>query len=96
MPAYVIAYLRAPDLEADALLEYRAANTPLVERHGGRFIVRGGRIDPLEGDAPDRVIVLEFPDASAARAWYDDPDYQAIIGLRQSASDTDILVVEGA
>jgi uncharacterized protein (DUF1330 family) len=95
MPAYVIAYQRAPDLDAEALREYRAANTPLVERHGGRFVVRGGRVDPLEGAAPGRVIVMEFPDAAAARAWYDDPDYQAIIGLRQSAAETDILIVEG-
>jgi uncharacterized protein (DUF1330 family) len=96
MPAYVIAYLRAPDLDAQALQDYRAANTPLVERHGGRFVVRGGRIDPLEGPAPDRVVVMEFPDAAAARAWYDDPEYQAIIALRQSAAETDILLVEGA
>jgi len=96
MPAYVIAYQRAPDLDAKALQDYRAANTPLVERHGGRFVVRGGRVDPLEGPAPDRVIVMEFPDAAAAHAWYDDPEYQAIIALRQSAAETDILLVEGA
>jgi uncharacterized protein (DUF1330 family) len=96
MSAYVIAYQRAPDLDAQALQDYRAANTPLVERHGGRFVVRGGRIDALEGPAPDRVIVMEFPDAAAARAWYDDPEYQAIIALRRSAAETDILLVEGA
>jgi uncharacterized protein (DUF1330 family) len=96
MPAYVIAFLRAPDLDAPALREYRAANTPLVERHGGRFLVRGGRIEPLEGAAPGRVVVMEFPDAAAARAWYDDPGYEAIRPLRQSASDIDLLIVEGA
>jgi uncharacterized protein (DUF1330 family) len=95
MAAYAIAFVRAPDVDAQALQDYRVANTPLVERHGGRFLVRGGAIDPLEGTIPDRVVVMEFPDAAAARAWYDDPDYVAIRGLRRSASETDMLIVEG-
>ena len=52
MPAYVIAFLRADDLDSQALQDYRAANTPLVERHRGRFTVRGGRIDALEATRP--------------------------------------------
>ncbi|HWT23953.1 MAG TPA: DUF1330 domain-containing protein [Solirubrobacteraceae bacterium] len=95
MPAYVIAFLRAPDLDAPALQDYRAANTPLVARHGGHFIVRGGRIDPLEGSPPGRVVVIEFPDAAAARAWYDDPDYAEIREWRRSASEIDLLIVDG-
>ncbi len=58
--------------------------------------MRGGEVGRLEGAAPDRVVVIEFPDRAAARAWFDDPDYQAIRGLRQSVSETDILLVEGA
>ncbi len=96
MPAYVIAIVRAQDVNARALQEYRAANGPLVERHGGRFAVRGGAVERLEGRVPERVVVIEFPDAAAARAWYDDPDYVAIRGLRTSASDTDLMIVEGA
>jgi len=96
MPAYVIALLRAEDLDSEPLREYRAANTPLVERHGGRFTVRGGRVDVLEGNPPGRVVVIEFPDAAAARAWYDDPDYEAIKGLRQQAAETDLVIVDGA
>ena len=96
MPAYVIALVRADDLDAQPLQDYRAANSALVERHGGRFVVRGGAIDVLEGQAPDRVVVIEFPDRGAARAWFEDPDYQDIRGLRQSASETDIFVVESA
>ena len=95
MSAYVIAFLRADDLDSQALQDYRAANTPLVERHRGRFTVRGGRIDALEGNPPGRVVVIEFPDAAAARAWYDDPDYVAIRGLRDDASETDLVIVEG-
>ena len=95
MSAYVIAFLRADDLDAQALQDYRAANTPLVERHGGVFRVRGGRFDALEGTPPGRVVVIEFPDAGAARAWYEDPDYVAICGLRHDASETDLVIAEG-
>lgn len=96
MPAYVIAFLRADDLDAQPLQDYRAANTPLVERHGGRFTVRGGLVDVLEGNPPGRVVVIEFPDAAAACAWYEDPDYVAIRGLRHDHAETDLVIVEGA
>ena len=94
-PAYVIVFQRTDDVDSRALQDYRAANGPLVERHGGRFLVRGGRFDALEGTRPDRVVVIEFADAAAARAWYDDPDYVAIRGLRQSASEVDLVIAEG-
>ncbi len=98
MPAYVIASVRsvAPD-SADALAEYRRGNTEAVARHGGRFLVRGGPLEPLEGAGhpPLRMVVMEFPDQAAARAWYGSPDYVALRELRQSVSETDIVLVEG-
>ncbi len=98
MPAYVIASVRsvAPD-SADALAEYRRGNTEAVARHGGRFLVRGGPLEPLEGESepPLRVVVMEFPDASAARAWYGSPEYAPLRELRQSVSETDLVLVEG-
>src|SRR5215218_422299 len=58
MPAYVLARQRVPDPDADALRRYREASGALVERFGGRFLVRGGPIDTLEGDAgADRIVV---------------------------------------
>jgi len=95
MPAYVIGDVRTA-WDAEALGEYRRRNTDAVARHGGRFIVRGGEIELLEGEWDTRrVIVIEFPDTAAARGWYESEDYAPLKTLRQSASDTNIILVEG-
>ncbi len=98
MPAYVIASVRAvsPD-GADALNEYRRGNTEAVARHGGRFLVRGGALEVLEhgGEPPLRVVVIEFADAEAARGWYGSPEYAELRDLRQSVSETDLVLVDG-
>lgn len=95
MPAYVIATVTEA-WDQDKLVEYRRRNTDAVERHGGRFVARGGRHEVLEGDsAPLRIVVIEFPDLDAARGWYGSEDYAPLRALRQSASVTDIVVVEG-
>lgn len=94
MPAYVIADNRAPD--PAALDEYRRRNTEAVAKHGGHFIVRGGAITVLEGDwDPERLVVMEFPDVEAARAWYESEDYQPLIAMRQAVSETNIVLVDG-
>jgi uncharacterized protein (DUF1330 family) len=95
MPAYVIASV-TDARDAEKLAEYRRGNTDVVAAHGGRFLVRGGPHESLEGDwDPVRLVIMEFPDADAARAWYESDDYAPLRELRQSASDTDIVVVEG-
>lgn len=95
MPAYVIASV-TDARDAAKLAEYRRRNTDVVAAHGGRFLVRGGAQETLEGDwAPVRLVVMEFPDAAAARAWYESDEYAQLRDLRQSASDTDIVLVEG-
>jgi uncharacterized protein (DUF1330 family) len=96
MPAYVIADVRDVR-DADALLEYRRRNTDAVASHGGRFLVRGGESTLLEGEWPtQRMVVMEFPDADAARAWWASDEYEAIKPLRRGASETNIILVEGA
>ena len=95
MPAYVIAAVTAAR-DQEKLVEYRERNTEAVARHGGRFLARGGRQETLEGDwSPLRLVIMEFPDAAAARGWYESDDYAPLRELRQSASDTDIVLVEG-
>jgi uncharacterized protein (DUF1330 family) len=95
VPAYVIASVREAH-DQEALAEYRERNTEAVAAHGGRFLARGGAIEALEGDwDPLRVVVVEFDDMDAARAWYRSDAYQAAIPIRQGASTTDILLVEG-
>ena len=96
MPAYVIGDVRDA-WDAEALEEYRRGNTDSVARHGGRFVVRGGAVELLEGEWDTRrIVVMEFPDMAAARGWYESADYAPLKALRQSASDTNIILVEGS
>ena len=96
MPAYVIADVRDA-WDADALNEYRRRNTDAVANHGGRFVIRGGEHEVLEGEWDTRRIVLiEFPDTDAARAWWNSDEYEAIKELRRGASTTNIVLVDGA
>jgi uncharacterized protein (DUF1330 family) len=95
MPAYVIASV-SDAWDQEKLAEYRERNTDVVAAHGGRFIARGGPHETLEGDwAPKRLVIMEFPSLEAARGWYESDDYAELRKLRQAASVTDIVVVEG-
>jgi uncharacterized protein (DUF1330 family) len=96
MPVYVIADVREVR-DVEALIEYRRRNTDAVANHGGRFLIRGGESTPLEGDWPTkRIVLIEFPDADAARAWWESDEYAPLKAMRREASDTNILLVEGA
>ena len=76
--------------------QYRSRALATVQKFGGRFLVRGGAHEVIEGDwRPERVILLEFPDLDTARRWYDSPDYQAIIPYRSSTSKFHMVMVEG-
>ena len=77
--------------------EYGPKVEALVAKHGGRYLVRGGTMEVKEGSAPaSRVMVIvEFPSMEKARAWYDDPEYQPLIKLRQTGSSGDLILAEG-
>ena len=76
--------------------DYRKSVLPTIEKYGGRFLVRGGKMEVLEGTwlAP-RIVVVEFPSAEKARAWWNSPEYAAPKALRQATSHTDMILVEG-
>jgi uncharacterized protein (DUF1330 family) len=68
----------------------------VIEKYGGRYLVRGGAFEVFEGDwQPSRLIILEFPDMDALRQWYGSDDYQVLLKLRQSAARTNLVAVEG-
>ncbi len=95
MSAYLIADVEVYDQNVYA--EYRRQVLPLIQQHGGRFIVRGGAHELLEGDwRPRRVVIIEFPDMAALKAWYRSPEYAKLIALRQGASRGSLVAVEGA
>jgi uncharacterized protein (DUF1330 family) len=92
--AYVIVNVSIRDPER--YKDYIQAATPTVAAHGGRYVARGGRAEKLEGDAPvNRVVVLEFPNYEQAKGWYESPEYQAALAIRQSCSTGTIILVEG-
>ena len=95
MAAYLIAEVEITD--SKAYEEYRKQVLAVVTEYGGKFIVRGGKIDPREGGwTPKRIVVLEFPSMAQAQKWYDSPEYAPLIKLRQKASKGKLLLVEGA
>ena len=95
MAAYVIVDVDVHD--PDGYEEYRRQTPATVAAYDGRFLVRGGALEVLEGDwAPKRVVVIEFPNAARAREWLESPEYSAIKGIRHRHAATNMIVVEGA
>ena len=74
---------------------YAAANPAIFKKHGGRFVVRAGKFEGMEGTHRSRNVVIEFPDYAAALACYRSPEYQANIKVRQPHSTAELVVVEG-
>ena len=95
MAAYAIGRLQMRD--PSWMAEYVPKTAALVEKHGGKYLVRGGTMERFEGEGelPSAVVVLEFPSMEQAKAWYNDPDYAPMIKLRQGGSDLDFVLVDG-
>ncbi len=94
MVAYVIAEIEVTNPEG--YKAYTAVVPATIEKYGGRFLVRGGKAQALEGDWPEcRRVILEFPTAEAARRWYDSPEYEKPLALRRANSNGRLLLVEG-
>ena len=95
MSAYLIADVNVEN--ADSYAEYRRQVLPLIERHGGKFIVRGGAHETLEGGwRPARLVIIEFPNMTVLKQWYGSAEYRKLIELRQKASSGSLVAVEGA
>ncbi|MBK3777339.1 DUF1330 domain-containing protein [Azospirillum sp. YIM DDC1] len=95
MPAYIIADVNVTN--PAAYETYKTLTPNAVARNGGRFIARGGQAEELEGGwQPNRVVILEFPDYAAAKAFYDSPEYREAREARKDAADFRMIVVDGA
>lgn len=94
MAGYLIAHLDVHDPEGFA--SYRERVPEVIARHGGRYLVRGGRVETLEGEwTVPRLVILEFDSAERARAFYDSPEYREILPLRLNAARGTVVIVEG-
>lgn len=93
MPAYVVAMISVHDPET--YRQYTERTPAIVKKHGGRFLTRGGAVTALEGPGFDgRMVVLEFPDRTAAEAWFADPDYSRARAFRHAASSARLFVLQ--
>jgi uncharacterized protein (DUF1330 family) len=99
MPAYMIFTREGPVTDQAAIDAYSSAN----QANGGRYVqdyklkplVMYGAMETFEGEAPDGVVLLEFPTAEDARGWYNSPDYQAAMALRLKGAKYRVTLVEG-
>jgi uncharacterized protein (DUF1330 family) len=94
MPVYLISEIEIHD--PAGYEEYRKLVPPSLAKYGGKFIVRGGKVDVLEGDwSPKRLVVCEFESMQKAHQWYDSPEYAEAMAVRHRTSKAKIILVEG-
>jgi uncharacterized protein (DUF1330 family) len=94
MATYVIGDIEVT--EPAAFHEYRNRIGATVEQYGGKFVVRGGRVNPKEGDwQPRHLVMLEFPSFEQAERWYNSSEYKPLIAIREKAARTNLIIVEG-
>lgn len=90
---YWIAHVEMRDPEG--YKDYVAAAKPAFEKHGARFLARGGAFHGEEGTARARNVVIEFASLADAKACYDSPEYQRAKAIRQRHAEAEIVLVEG-
>jgi uncharacterized protein (DUF1330 family) len=94
MSAYVISEVDVKD--AAGFEAYRTIAAKTVAQYGGRYLVRGGAADAVEGRPPPKtIIVIEFPSMSRLREWYASPEYAEALKLRRTALERRLIFVEG-
>ena len=93
MAAYIIARIKVTNLAAYG--EYAAKTPALAESFGGKFLVKAGAYEQIEGSGPDRHVVIEMPDMATAKAFYNSAEYQKILPVALANSERDLVIVEG-
>ncbi len=94
MPAYLIADVTVTD--AELYSSYTAITPGTIEKYGGRFVIRGGSHEVMEGDwQPGRLVMLEFDDMAALQRWYNSPEYTEARAIRRRAATSNLIFAEG-
>ncbi len=94
MAAYIIVEIEVTD--PTVYEEYKRLAPPSIAQYGGKYIVRGGPVDVLEGEwKPKRLVVLQFESADRARAWWSAEEYREPKAMRQRSARTKMVLVEG-
>jgi uncharacterized protein (DUF1330 family) len=95
MPAYLVVDTDIQNV--DEYEKYKALARPIAEKYGGVYRVRGGAMDLLENDlwTPTRMVIIEFPDADAARAFADSEEYAPVKQLRHNNARCTLAILDG-
>ena len=94
MPAYIVTEVAVED--PVRYEDYKKMVAPSLTPYGGRFLVRGGKVETLEGDwSPKRLVIVEFPSVEKAKAWWDSAEYKDAKALRQATAKTQMIVAQG-
>jgi uncharacterized protein (DUF1330 family) len=95
MSAYIIVEIEITD--PVGYEEYKKQAAATVHKHGGKYIVRGGETEVLEGDwKPKRIVVLQFESMKRAKEWLNCEEYRELRKMRHRTAKTNMIVVEGA
>ena len=94
MAAYIVVDIEVTD--PVAFEEYRKGVPDTVARYGGRFLVRGGRLERQDRTwNPERLVIIEFPSAEAAKKWHQSDEYKPLLAMRLKASRGSLVLVDG-
>ena len=94
MPAYIVVEVKVNDPERYE--KYKAMVPQSLAAYGGRFLVRGGKVENLEGEwAPKRFVMVEVPSVEKAKAWWNSNEYAEAKALRHATAKSQMIVVEG-
>ena len=95
MPAYLVAHVEVHD--PAAFDEYRSRVRAVIEAFGGRYLVRGGALETMEGaEQRRRLVIVEFPSMDAARSFYHSPEYAPVLQQRLDSATSDVVLAEGS
>jgi uncharacterized protein (DUF1330 family) len=92
-PAYVVAEVAIHDAEAFAR-DYSPRIAGTLQPYGGRFLT-SGKLTALEGNVPQRFVIIGFDSVEKARGWYDSPAYQPLLAIRQKTATSTLFIAEG-
>lgn len=93
-PAFLIADIEV--IDAEDFAAYRAANPAITAKFGGVYVALGGQVEVLEGDwSPHRTVMIRFPSMQALKDWYGSAEYAAIKPIRERATRTRLVAIEG-
>jgi uncharacterized protein (DUF1330 family) len=95
MSGYLLAHVKNVH-NPDGLTEYGEKTPDLITSYGGRYLVRGGDVDPVEAHQPlGAFVVVEFPSYEVAKQFYYGDEYRRLTAIRQAAADVDMILVDG-